>query len=117
MTLPNANQNKAIHFQPNSRYYGIETIERPVGKGGEPVIYLKRRFLPKLERFSVVAEHIVQERERPDTIANDTWSDPELFWRLADANAAINPPDLTAEPGRSLHITLPEGIPGLPGQG
>ena len=41
--------------------------------------------------------------------------DPEAFWRIADANSALRPQDLTRTPGRRLRITLPEGIPGVPG--
>ena len=29
-----------------------------------------------------------------------------------DANAAFDPDSLTATPGRSLRVTLPQGIPG-----
>ena len=39
--------------------------------------------------------------------------DPEQFWRLCDANAALRPDELM-EVGRWLRITLPEGIPGIP---
>ena len=38
--------------------------------------------------------------------------DPEQFWRIADANGAIAPEQLTDEPGRRLRITLPAGVPG-----
>ncbi|MGH7229842.1 MAG: LysM domain-containing protein, partial [Nitrospiraceae bacterium] len=38
--------------------------------------------------------------------------DPEQFWRLCDANAAMRPEELTGIIGRVLRITLPEGIPG-----
>ena len=36
--------------------------------------------------------------------------DPELFWRLCDANVAMRPAELTETIGRRLHITLPEGM-------
>jgi hypothetical protein len=52
--------------------------------------------------------------ERPDHIAAQYFDDPEQFWRLCDANNAIDPHELTDEPGRMLRITLPEGIPGEP---
>lgn len=116
MTLPDPNSNKAIQFPPNSRYYGIETLQL-ASDGGEPIVYLKRRFLPRPERFSAVGEHVVRDMDRPDIVANEYLNDPEQFWRIADANCAMNPSDLTREPGRTLRITLPEGIPGLPGQG
>ena len=116
MTLPDPNANKAIQYPPTSRYYGIETLQLATD-GGEPVVYLKRRFLPRPERFSAVGEYMVRDFDRPDTVANESLNDPEQFWRIADANAAMNPSDLTREPGTVLRITLPEGIPGLPGQG
>jgi hypothetical protein len=58
----------------------------------------------------------VREGDRPDIVANDYLGDPEQYWRIADANSAMNPPDLTAEPGATLRITMPEGIPGVAGQ-
>jgi hypothetical protein len=39
--------------------------------------------------------------------------DPLQFWRVADANNAMQPEELTAEIGRKLRITQPEGIPGV----
>ena len=45
-------------------------------------------------------------------IAAQELGDSELFWRLCDANGALRPDELTAEPGRAIRITLPEGIPG-----
>lgn len=116
MTLPDPNANKAIQFPPTSRYYGIETLQL-ASDNGQPIVYLKRRFLPRPERFSAVGEHVVRENDRPDTVASEYLNDPEQFWRIADANAAMNPSELTREVGSILRITLPEGIPGLPGQG
>jgi hypothetical protein len=97
-------------FAPNSRYSNIETarLTRP---DGETVAYLTRRFVPPPERFDLLFEHIVLAGERLDTIASQSLGDPELFWQLCDANRAMRPADLL-EPGRSLRITLPEGIPG-----
>jgi len=36
----------------------------------------------------------------------------DLFWRLCDANRAVQPAELTAEVGETIDITLPEGIAG-----
>jgi len=44
-----------------------------------------------------------------------TLGDPELFWRVCDANRAMRPDELTETIGRRLRITLPEGIPATPG--
>jgi len=38
--------------------------------------------------------------------------DPELFWRLCDANDTLHPQELTEAVGRRLSVPLPEGIPG-----
>ncbi len=50
--------------------------------------------------------------ERLDNIAATFLGDPELFWRLADANRAMQPEELVQTVGRRLRITLPEGITG-----
>ena len=99
-------------FPPNSRYHGIGTAVH-VRPGGETVAYLQRRLVPPPERFAEVGAHVVVQGERLDHLAARYLGDPELFWRLADANGALRPGDLE-EPGTRLRITLPEGIPGGP---
>jgi hypothetical protein len=98
-------------FGPNSRYYLTKT-DRLVREDGTEVVYLRRRFVPAADRFAVIGEHLVTEGERLDLIAHQHLGDPEQFWRIADANDAVRPEELTDEPGRRLRITLPEGIPG-----
>jgi len=104
---------KISPFPPTSRYHDIETatfetVDRKV------VIYLRRRFLPLPERFSLLQEHVVTEGERLDNITAQYLGDPEQFWRVCDANTAMRPDELTETIGRRLRITLPEGIPGTP---
>ncbi len=100
-------------FPPTSRYHGIETkILKSVN--GRQVIYLKRRFVPSPERFELLQEHLVTQDERLDNITAQYVGDPELFWRICDANRAMRPDELTEIIGRRLKITLPEGIPGVP---
>ena len=98
-------------FGPNSRYHLTKT-GRLVREDGTEVAYLRRRFVPAPERFALIGEHVVSEGERLDLIAHQYLGDPEQFWRIADANGAVRPEELTEEPGRRLRITLPEGIPG-----
>lgn len=98
-------------FAPNSRYY-LAPAARLAREDGTEVVYLRRRFVPAPERFEAIAEHVVSEGERLDLIAHQYLGDPEQFWRIADANGAMRPEELTEEPGRRLRITLPEGIPG-----
>jgi hypothetical protein len=99
------------NFPPTSRYYGIETA-RLKTSDGQAVVYLRRRFLPSPDRFALLQLHVVIQGERLDNIAAEYMDDPEAFWRIADANAAMRPEELTETIGRKLRITLPEGIPG-----
>lgn len=101
------------NFPPTSRYYGIETATLK-SADGQIEVYLRRRFLPSPERFALLLEHTVADGERLDNIAAKYMDDPEAFWRIADANSAMRPEELTETIGRSLRITLPEGIPGAP---
>ena len=98
-------------FPDNSRYHGVEitALEQP---GQEPIAHLKRRFVPPPERFSLIQEHTVVEGDRVDNLAAQTLGDPELYWRLCDANAVMHPEELTEKAGDKVAITLPEGVPG-----
>jgi hypothetical protein len=102
-----------FNFPPTSRYYGIETVTVQLS-ATRSIAYLRRRFLPPPERFAILKEHVVTDGERLDQVAAQELGDPEAFWRIADANAAMRPEELTEIPGRRLRITLPEGIPGVP---
>lgn len=96
-----------------SRYYYVETATVESGEG-KTIVYLKRRFVPPPERFSLLLEHSVAQGERLDHITARFLGDPEQFWRICDANRAMRPDELTETIGRRLRITLPEGIPGAP---
>lgn len=98
---------------PTSRYavVGTATLERP---SGQQVVYLRRRFLPQPETLEEASTHTVLQGERLDLIAARELNDPELFWRLLDANVALRPEALE-QTGRRLRITLPEGMAGLSG--
>ena len=100
-----------FNFAITSRYYGIETTTLKT-VDGRTAAYLRRRFLPSPDRFTLLLEHFVTEGERLDNITARYMDDPEAFWRIADANAAMRPEELTETVGRRLRITLPEGIPG-----
>lgn len=100
-------------FPINSRYHQTETAELKTA-GDRTIIYLRRRFIPPAEKFELLQEHLVTEGERLDNLSAKYLGDPELFWRIADANSAMHPEELTQTIGRRLRITLPEGIPGFP---
>lgn len=97
-------------FAANSRYVDQETAEW-TGANGRTVRFVKQRLVPPAEQFALLQEHRVVENDRLDNLAAEYFSDPQLFWRLCDANGAMNPPELTAKAGRRLRITLPAGIP------
>jgi hypothetical protein len=94
-------------FPETSRYYQLETAKW-TSPAGREIVFLRRRFLPRADSFTVLAEHMVTEGERLDQITARYLGDPEQFWRVADANNAMRPDDLTAEVGRTLRIPLPQ---------
>jgi hypothetical protein len=93
-----------------SRYFGVE-VAKYVTPDGVEIAYLRRRFIPLPDRYSTIGVHNVIAHERPDLIAFQHIGDAEQFWRIADPNAVLRPEELTETVGRSLRITLAEGIP------
>lgn len=98
-------------FVATSRYYGLDT-ETLTRADGTTIIYLKRRFVPSPDQFQLLQNHTVTQGERLDNIAAQFLGDPELFWRIADANGGMRPEDLVQTVGQQLKITLPQGITG-----
>ncbi|MER6347909.1 hypothetical protein ACWC10_03890 [Streptomyces sp. NPDC001595] len=103
-------------FEPTSRYHRIPTATHTL-PDGRTVTHLRRRLLPQPERLAPVGEHVVVAGDRLDRIAARWYGDPEQSWRIADANRAVRPEDLTAVPGRRLRITLPAEASAVPGAG
>lgn len=97
-------------FPPASRYNGLPlaSITQP---DGTTVAYVRRRFIPPPESYAPIGEHAITQGERLDIIAARYLGDPELFWRICDANAALAPEELEQE-GRTVRITLPAGVTG-----
>ena len=93
-------------FASTSRYAGIETVRYTTPDGRE-FFYVRRRLLPDPATMTLVATHAVVQGDRLDNVTARYLGDPELFWRLADANLAMRPEELTAEPGRRLRIAMP----------
>lgn len=101
----------ASSFAPNSRYHGSNTAQF-TATDGRTIVYLRRRFVPAPEEFSVVQEHRVAQGDRLDNVTAKYLGDPEQFWRLCDANGAIRPDELTETIGATINITLPQGVTG-----
>jgi len=101
-------------FPPNSRYHGVLTATL-TGVDGRPIVYLRRRFVPPPEQFSLLHEHTVVEGDRLDNVTARYLGDPEQFWRVCDANGALRPEELTGNVGSRIRITLPQGVAGAGG--
>ena len=112
-TVLQAGQAQSTPFLPTSRYYGLgkATLVTP---SGQTVLYLLRRFVPSPDEFALLQLHVVTQNERLDNITAKYLGDPEQFWRVCDANAAMRPDDLTRTVGFQLRITLPQGVPATP---
>jgi hypothetical protein len=106
----------SVSFPPTSRYatVGTATYARAPAPGQDavPVAFLRRRLVPPPERFALLYEHPCVEGDRRDLVAASHLADPELWWRIADANGAIDATTLTSPAGRRLRITTAENIPG-----
>lgn len=96
-------------FAGNSRYQGIATATLTI-PDGQVVTYVLRRFIAPPGQFRLLQEHTVVQGDRLDNIAAKYLGDPEQFWRIADANGAMRPEELTDLIGGKLRITLPQGI-------
>jgi hypothetical protein len=90
-----------------SRYYGIETA-RITGADGRETVFLRRRFVPPPDQGSLIGEHAVVEGDRLDNVTARYLGDPEQFWRVCDANRAMQPEVLVDEIGRRLRIAFPQ---------
>ena len=93
-------------FDYASRYANLETATLTTDDGRE-VTYVRRRFLPPLENMQIVGEVTVNDPDRLDLITARTVGAPEQFWRIGDANVALNPFDLTAVPGARVRVPAP----------
>lgn len=107
----NPNDLKVNAFPETSRYHGLGTTSLD-NENGESITYLKRRFVPKPEKFDTLYEHQVDENERLDNLTAKYYNDPEQYWKICDANGVLKPNELVGTVGKTIRITLPEGIPG-----
>lgn len=99
---------KSSLFPANSRYYGIATAT--LGINGN-IVYLRRRFVPSPNDLTPVQQYTVKQGDRLDNLAAQFLGDPELYWRLCDANGAMRAEELETA-GTTLKIALPQGLSG-----
>jgi len=89
-----------------SRYENVPQAVH-VDAAGRETPYLLLRILPPAG--PPTAGHLVVDGDRLDLLAHRYLGDPELSWRICDANAVLRPGELIAERGR--RIAIPVGAP------
>jgi hypothetical protein len=100
-------------FGARSRYDGVEagSVVVPDGTGGQrEVAYLLARTPRDPATVVPLAWHRVAEDDRIDLIAHRYLGDPLGWWRVCDANAALDPAALAgpANEGAVIVIGVPE---------
>jgi len=97
-------------FVPQSRYNGVPlaVLQRRPDAPGQ--VYVRRRFIPAPSTIAIAARHAVQSQERPDLLGARYYGDPLLYWRIADANAVVDPNELTDTLNRRVAIPVVQGM-------
>lgn len=96
----------ASPYTASSRYRGV-AIATYTGADGRSIAYGLRRLIAPRREIAIVAHHVVQGGERPDLLAHATYGDALLDWRIADANAVIDPAELTDTLGAVIALPVP----------
>lgn len=91
---------RAVTFFKGSRYEHVGEVELVDGQG-RVVRYKRTRFIVDPPAGGT---HLVHEHERLDRLAFSAYGDVERWWLIADANRAIWPADVLAEPGRIIDM-------------
>lgn len=89
-------------LSPSSRYARIDV--GAWSRDGRSVPYLRRRFAPDPAGIAIMATLATPPNSRIDLIAAKLQGDPLLFWKIADANGAMDPAELLSQPGAPLRI-------------
>jgi hypothetical protein len=98
-------------FDATSRYAQCETAvlkvkEAETSDGPEREIrYARRRFVPSAEGTTTLVEHTVSQGDRLDNVTVRYLGDPTQFWRVCDANEAMDPRELEAI-GRTTRVAM-----------
>lgn len=93
-------------FALNSRYRTVPLRSR-VAEDGSVETFVGRRVIPEVDRYKPLTQHRLSGVERIDRIAADHFGDPELYWRICDANGDQDPAEAASPDGRVLVIPMP----------
>ena len=98
-------------FDHTSRYYGLDTASLSLADG-RAIAYVRRRFLPDGASLPTLTLVKALPGERIDLVANRVYGDPLMYWRLCDANNAMDPlqmlADAAGDPTASLRAAMPQ---------
>lgn len=98
-------------FDHTSRYAALDTASHTL-PDGRAVVYARRRFLPKGASLPTLTSVSVVPGDRIDLLANRVYGDPLMFWRLCDANDAMDPLQMLVEaagdPSAVLRAAMPQ---------
>jgi hypothetical protein len=98
-------------FRSNSRYAN-QPISTFVDREGRVRPFVLLREVPQPPTPSGADPvHVVVDDDRLDRIAWARLGDPELFWRICDANGALQPEELTTVAGRRLIVPIDQRRP------
>ena len=92
-------------FASTSRYASIQIAQITIGD--RTISYVRRRFLPRGSDLPLLSVATLADGDRLDLLTTRALGDPEQFWRVCDANDAMDPNDLEV-PGLSLRVPLPQ---------
>ncbi|WP_418276915.1 hypothetical protein ACNHYB_03085 [Isoptericola jiangsuensis] len=98
-----------------SRYDDVPTttFEVTASTGARRLVrHYRRRFPPEPTTSPSTALHTVVPGDRLDLLSAALTGDPLGFWRLCDANAALDPDDLVSAEAVGTQVVVPR--PGVP---
>lgn len=96
-----------------SRYDGLPTATHAVpddAGGTRDVVYLLPRMPRDPSTVTPLEVHRVVADDRVDLLADRYLGDPQAWWRICDANAALDPDELVGPDNAGGMVVL--GVPG-----
>ena len=97
-------------FEPQSRYNSVPLALWQPNTEDPAIVYVRRRLIAAQGAMTMVARHAVSAQDRPDLLGYQYFGDPLLYWYIADANAVVDPNELTDTLGRRVDIPLVPGV-------
>ena len=95
-------------FETTSRYASVDDASIDVAEQDgtvRTIRFKRRRFLPRSESMTVVAQHVMTDADRLDLLAARFAGDPTAFWRLCDGNDVLRPEELERN-GRVIDVVM-----------